>query len=276
MKKIYFEIENQYRNTELEWLMAELQEKGIEVHQLSQVQGQEGWKGMAEQALVLTDRQETADRAAEWNMACVGYEPPGAGVRLSRVDIVIQGFEELNAEFFHLTYRRHHGLPWTIAETERLLLRESVAEDFDELYAFYQEPGMADYMPGMERGKEEERDLFEAYIRRMYPFFSYGLWTVLEKDSGRVIGRAGLENGTYQGEPVLEVGYMLGRKYQHRGYGIEAVQAITDYGFAAVGAEAVYAFIHEENEKSLKLIQRAGFRQIPCDKEGILVFVKRM
>lgn len=269
MKKLYVEIGERYRDAELGRLLGELQEEGVEIHGLS-----EGCEKDGGTALVLTDRQETADKMAERGIACVGYEPPGAGMTLSHVDMVVQGFEELNPEFFRLVYRRHHGLPWTIAETDRLYLRESVPEDFDAMYALYHEPGAADYMPGMERGRKEERKLFEAYIRRMYPFFSYGLWTLMEKASGQIIGRAGLENGAYRGEPVLELGYLIGRAYRHQGYGLEAVRAVTDYAFTAVGAEKIYAFIEEENRASRKLIQRAGFKEVERERTGICVYVR--
>lgn len=276
MNKIYVEIENRHRNTEFENFLKELDREGVEICLLPGTQGRSdrNRKARQDQALVLTDSQETADWAAGQGIACVGYEPPGTGLTLSHVDMVIQGFEELNAEFFRLVYRRHHGLPWTIAETERLIIRESVPEDFDALYALYQEPGMTDYMPGMERGYEEERGLFEAYIRRMYPFFSYGLWTVVEKAGGKVIGRAGLENGTYRNEPVLELGYMIGGAYRHHGYGLEAVTAAADYAAAAVGAEKVYAFIHRQNLASRRLIQRAGFREAEKEREEICVYVR--
>ena len=109
----------------------------------------------------------------------------------------------------------------------------------------------------------------------MYPFFSYGLWTVIEKKSGRIIGRAGLENGTYRGEPVLELGYMIGGAYQRRGYGLEAVRAVIEYAVTAMGAEKVYAFIHEQNCASRKLIERAGFKEVEKEREGICAYVRK-
>lgn len=289
MKRLYIKIEKKYRDAELERLLEELRTEGIEVCQLSGTQLEEqgrtsvpggsrpaeNWSklsGNGEEALILTDSQVTADRAAAQGIACVGYEPPGAEMTLLHVDMVIQGFEELNTEFFRLVYRRHHGLPWTIAETERLWIRESIPEDFDILYAIYQEPGMTEYMPGMEGEKEEERELFTAYIRKMYPFFSYGLWTVIEKAGGKIIGRAGLENGTYRGKPVLELGYMIAGAYQKQGYGLEAVKAVADYACSAIGADNLYAFIHRKNIASRSLIQKAGFQEVEAERKEILVF----
>lgn len=275
MKRIYIDIEEKYRNVAFEKMTESLWGAGIEVYQLCR-DGEkltvcpEGERfpedADTDGALLLTENQKTADRAAERNIACAGYEPLEKGITLSRVDIVIQGFEELDAEFFKLIYRRHHGLPWMIGETDRLLIRESIPEDFDALYEIYQEPGMTDYMPGMTGEKEAERELFLSYIRRMYPFFSYGLWTVLEKRSGRIVGRAGLENGRYREKPVLEIGYMISRAYRKRGYGLEAVRKVLDYGFSCVGAEEIYAFICEENQASLNLAQKAGMRRTESDR----------
>lgn len=269
MKKIYLNIEEKHHSPDMESLIMAFQSEGIEVRPLTEG----SWEDM-EQALILTDRQPTADRATgklpmqsggiacKGKAACVGYEPPGAGITLSHVDMIVQGFEELDVEFFRKAYQRCHGIPWTIARTDRLVLRESVPDDFDVLYDMYRQPGMTDYMPGLSDDKEEERETFCAYIRRMYSFYGYGLWTVAEKSSGRVVGRAGLENGTVQGQPVPIIGYMIGIEYQRQGYGQEAVRAAVEYAFSELGMEKIYGFVHGKNQSSKRLIQRVGFQRI--------------
>lgn len=259
MDRIWIEIGEQYQDSAYRRMVERLRAEGIQVCRMRREEREA-------HSLLLTDSQELADWAAGRNLACAGYEPPDTEIRLTRVDMVVQSLEELDGAFFDLIYRRYHGSPWTIARTERLVIRESVPEDFDALYDMYGEPGAADYMPGMERGKEEERELFTAYIRRVYPFYSYGLWTVLEKSSGRLVGRAGVENGTYQNSPVLEIGYLIGRDYQRQGYGLEAVAAIKEYAFTALGAEELYAFIHRDNTASRRLARRAGF--LPVEEAG--------
>ncbi|MEY8427738.1 GNAT family N-acetyltransferase [Lachnospiraceae bacterium 46-15] len=269
MKKIYLDIEENHSSSDLKRLVGDFWSAGIEVRPLTE----SSWGDMA-QALVLTDRQATADRtlgrltaegsaiALQRKTACVGYEPSGAGITLSHLDMVVQGFEELDVEFFRKVYQRCHGIPWTIARTDRLLLRESVPDDFDALYDMYQQPGMTDYMPGLAGEKEEERETFCAYIRRMYPFYGYGLWTVEEKSGGQIVGRAGLENGAFQGRPVPVVGYMIGTEYQRQGYGQEAVRAAAEYGLSELGMEKIYGFVHEKNQNSRRLIERVGFQRI--------------
>lgn len=92
---------------------------------------------------------------------------------MSGVDMVVQGFEELNVEYLQLIYMRHHGLPWIIAKTDRICIRESV-EDLTAFRKLYQEEGMLDYLPNPEFEGEEGRENFRHYIRSMYRFIITG------------------------------------------------------------------------------------------------------
>ena len=145
------------------------------------------------------------DYAKEHNIAVIFYETPGTNRSVSGVDMVVQGFEELNVEYLQLIYMRHHGLPWIIAKTDRICIRESVEGDLTAFRKLYQEEGMLDYLPNPEFEGEEGRENFRHYIRSMYRFYNYGIWTVLERKSGAIIGRVGIENGEYQGQSVLEL-----------------------------------------------------------------------
>ena len=51
---------------------------------------------------------------------------------------------------------------------------------------------------------EEEKEFQRAYIENMYRYFGYGLWLVFSKETGELIGRAGLEHREYHEETELE------------------------------------------------------------------------
>ncbi len=275
MKEIYVQLKDKYKDAFFETLKQEFQENGIRMEEIPEQlkEKQQGLEKDMTHTLILTDQKEIARWAEKKNVACVAYEAADSDYHFSGVDMVIQGFEQINAEFFCLIYRRHHGLPWKIAETDRLLIRESVMEDFDAIYDIYQEPGMTDYMVGISGTKEEEKEFLKSYIRTMYAFFGYGLWTVIEKKSGAIIGRVGLENATYEEEPVMELGYMISRAFQKKGYAIEAAEAVINYGMDAVGAEEIYVFIDEKNQSSLHLIGKTGAKEICSDRANIRTFL---
>lgn len=54
----------------------------------------------------------------------------------------------------------------------------------------------------------------------MYELCDMGYWAVIEKQSGKIIGRVGIEPKIWnQGRSVVELGYLIDEAYQRQGYG---------------------------------------------------------
>ena len=143
-------------------------------------------------------------------------------------------------------------------ETSRCIVRESVLEDLEEFYDIYDSKGM-EYIESLS-DYETEREKLRAYIRTRYPFYEYGMWTVLDKESGKVIGRAGIEERVVNGEEKKELGYMLHYLYRRNGIGTEICQAILDYAKTILYMEEIHAFTHPKNIISQKLLIKLGFQ----------------
>ena len=114
----------------------------IEEKELSEV------KEEKDSILAITDQFSDVDYAKEHNIAVISMRHRER-TAVSGVDMVVQGFEELNVEYLQLIYMRHHGLPWIIAKTDRICIRESVEGDLTAPEAL---PGrrMLDYLPNPE------------------------------------------------------------------------------------------------------------------------------
>ncbi|MDY3920103.1 MAG: GNAT family N-acetyltransferase [Candidatus Limivivens sp.] len=205
--------------------------------------------------LVVTDSIEGAEYAKKRNLACLACEPRENPFHFYGVDMIAEDLNELNGEFLKLVWQRHRGIPWTIAVTRRLILRESVMEDLEDFYSVYSGEGVTDYIPGLSADRQEEKRELECYIKNMYRFYNYGLWTVLERSSGRVVGRVGLENSAnpQTGEAVLELGYLIGKPWQNQGYGTEAAEAAAWYAFEVAEVPELFIFIRKENLASRKV-----------------------
>lgn len=212
--------------------------------------------------LILTDSQETARWAAASGIACVGYECPGEDGPLYGVGLVVQDLGILTFPLLERAYRRYHGIPWEIARTARLVIRESIPEDFEELYAMYQEPDFCRYTPGMTGDRDKEREYFQAYVQNRYGFYGYGLWTVLEGDTGQLVGRAGLEDRDTPQGSVLEAGYAIGKPWQNRGYATEAMGAVLCYAEDELEAKRVFAFIKPDNLPSVRVAGKLGMTEV--------------
>lgn len=59
----------------------------------------------------------------------------------------------------------------------------------------------------------------------------FGYFAVILKESGALIGQAGLMNSTLNGNETVELGYILDNTYWHNGYGTEAARACLEYAF---------------------------------------------
>lgn len=227
--------------------------------------------------LAITDQLADVAYAKENNIAVIFYEEPGRESRAAGVDMIVQGFEELDVEYLQLIYMRHHGLPWVIAKTERICIRESMEGDLAAFRQLYQEKGMLDYLPNPEFEGEEGRESFRHYIRSMYRFYNYGIWTVLERKSGAIIGRVGIENGEYQGESVLELGYLIGERWRRQGFAREAVSMAERFAAEVLQADSLYAFIHPKNKPSLAFIKAIGYEKMEQPlADGVMAWRKNL
>ena len=164
---------------------------------------------------------------------------------------------ELDPEFEKRDALRKAGIPVEIARTDQLLIRETIDSDISELYRIGTDQAVRKYIAPMQPTLEEEIVYTKAYVKHMYAFYDFGLWTVLEKDAygqERVIGRAGL----FPSERLaghIEMRYMIAPECQGNGYGKEAAETVLRYAFNVLDLEEVHLFAEKENKASVKLAE---------------------
>ncbi len=172
---------------------------------------------------------------------------------------LVEDLEKMDKESLELVYRRLAGLPWEILETKRCRVRETTVEDVDSFYRIYAEPSITEYMENLFADKDEQIAYIKDYIEKVYAFYGYGMWTVLEKESGAVIGRAGIS--WREGYDVPELGFVIGVPWQRQGYAYEVCKAILAYAKEEFAMEQVQALVRMGNKKSLRLCEKLGFVQ---------------
>lgn len=230
----------------------------------------------AEESLLVSGEAEELHEAHRLGVAALGYLPPegeaadarlsgsapgenlqgGELMRSAPADMYAEGFEEVDRTFLVHVYERHHGIPWTILRTKRCVVKEFSMEYLDALFELYAGEGMTDYIEPL-YPYEEERAYQEAYIEHMYRFYGYGMWIVCDKETGALIGRAGIEHREeLGGEP--ELGYAIGVPWQHRGYATEVCTAILDYAREELDIPSVCCLIEEGNTVSEHLAKKLG------------------
>lgn len=167
-----------------------------------------------------------------------------------------ENLAELETGYLDRVWRRYVRLPWDILETERCLVRETTEEDVEDFYRIYSDPSITEYMEGLYEDPEQERAYARDYIDQVYNFYNFGLWTVVDKRSGEVIGRAGIYYREGYVEP--ELGFLIAKPWQGRGYATEVCEAIITYAREELGFSRTLAFVHPENAASLHICRKLG------------------
>ena len=197
---------------------------------------------------------------------------------IPQIKYITDDLESCDEEYLHMIYSRQKGLPLTILETERTFIREITLEDLPELYNIYDDDAIREYIEPL-YNYEEERDFTEKYIENMYGVCGYGLWVITDKQSGKVIGRAGIENREIDGELCYEIGYVVRREYRNIGIATEVCTAITEYAFDKLGMDQLFIVCHRRNEASIAVAKHLGFEYYAECENGLeekIIFIKRL
>lgn len=220
--------------------------------------------------MVLSDEKEAllAAKAAGRAFVAVLGDPeesagePGVGWDLFFAPYVVERAEDADEEFLERVVRRHLGLPWTIAQSERILLREFRLEDISQVIRSAEDTADDRIF--------YERETLAAYIRHQYGFFEYGMWAVVRRRDGALLGKAGVCSSR-DGRGALELGYQLFAPYRGHGYAREACRLVLEYVREQYGLP-VCAFVKKENPTSIRLLENVGFELVRSEPDGIFYY----
>lgn len=157
-----------------------------------------------------------------------------------------------------------------IAETDRLIIRELVPEDLPALRKI-SSPKDREKL-GETEEKLLQEDFFLAYIRNQYAFFGFGIWALVLKETGELIGKAGLspleepfepQDGTDDAGDILELCYHVGTEFRRRGYALEALKAVLFFGQKELDVHRYLVRTGKNNIPSRELIRKLNMETGP-------------
>lgn len=254
LKKLYLVLSHANKLCSFGSLVKELQKKGVSCEAMLSEE-----EYPLEEALYITDCKEVLIQLADHNLPVAVYLHMEN--RQEDLSVARYAFEEpdsLDTEYVERIYRRYRDIPWDILETERCYLRETVPDDVDAFYEIYSDPEMTRYTEDLYESKISERAYIREYIEKIYHYFEFGVWTVILKETGEIIGRAGLN--VREGYDMPELGYVIGRPWQGQGIATEVCRGILEYSMTNFGFEQVMTLIQTEHKVSLHLAEKLGFR----------------
>ena len=145
-------------------------------------------------------------------------------------------------------------------ETDRLILRPFVEEDFAAVHAYGGNLANVKYMTFGPNSEEETRSFIsrtikaaEANPRTHYDF------AISLRETGRLIGGCGIYLDAELDQGFM--GWILHMDFWKQGYGTELAAALLKFGFEELKLHRIRATCNSENYGSFRVMERNGMRR---------------
>jgi len=144
--------------------------------------------------------------------------------------------------------------------TQRLLLREFVLEDFENVHAYASQPETVRFMDWGPNTPEQTRDFLNRKIasQQALPRAEYELAVVL-RETGRIIGGVGLRLSRPD-HFAGDIGYTFNPSHWGKGFGTEAAAALLAFGFGSLKLHRIFATCDSENRASARVMEKIGMQ----------------
>lgn len=86
----------------------------------------------------------------------------------------------------------------------------------------------------------------------------HGVMMLELRATGEPVGRCGFMEWVIEGEPLLEIGWLIGPEHEGRGYATEVGAALRTHGFGELGHTTLVSVIQPENAPSIRIAEKLG------------------
>ncbi len=145
-------------------------------------------------------------------------------------------------------------------ETERLILRDFVKEDWGRVLEYQSDPLYLRYNKWTERTPEAAQEFVGWFLDQQIqtPRIKYQLAVVL-KSNNQLIGNCGVRMEKAS-DVEANIGYELNPQHWNYGYATEAAHAIVDFGFQHFGVHRIWADLVADNAGSAHVLEKLGMK----------------
>ena len=157
-------------------------------------------------------------------------------------------------------------------ETPRLVLRPySEQDDAADFIRMHGDAALSAHTHAKALPHAASRELLHGY-QRAFAADGFGMYRIGLRPEGGFAGECGLWHRADAGGYTLR--YMIERKHWSLGYSFEAVEAVLAQAFEIGGVTELFAIAMQENERSTRILLKAGFRVVEASFRGIDGFLR--
>jgi len=149
--------------------------------------------------------------------------------------------------------------PFPILTTERLILRQLVISDEQEIFILRSHTEINKYLDRQISNTIDDARNFINKVNENINKSDSLYWAITLSDKNILVGTIclfGFSDENYK----CEIGYELLTNFQGQGIMKEAVEKVIDYAFNTIKVKKIEAFLHRDNQSSIKLLEKFSFR----------------
>lgn len=146
-------------------------------------------------------------------------------------------------------------------ETTRLILRPMQAADFDSLLCIFTDPKVMAAFDSLPFDRQQMLQWLQRNLDHQAKY-GYGLFSVILRTNGLLIGDCGLEVMDVDGSQVIELGYDFRSDHWHQGYATEAAITVRDYAFQVLSLPQLISLIRIGNVASQRVAEKIGMARM--------------
>lgn len=174
-----------------------------------------------------------------------------------------------NAAAWAASLPRKSLLSPATVETPRLLLRPMCSDDVEPMLALFGDPR---FMAAFDASPFDEAQT-RAWVERNLEHqerHGFGLFTIVERSTGEVIGDCGFEVMELEGMVETELGYDLRADRWGQGLATEAASAAIAFADSDLGLRRLVSLVREGNDQSARVAERIGMAlERTLDRDGV-------
>ncbi len=145
-----------------------------------------------------------------------------------------------------------------ILETKRLTLRHLEMGDLDALYRLYRDPQIRAHFPDGTRTFAETKEELEWFLHGNHTPPELGLWATLDRNTGSFLGRCGLLPWIIDGQPEVELAYLIDKSRWGEGLATEAARGIIEHARTELQLKRLICLIMPGNAASAAVATKVG------------------
>jgi [ribosomal protein S5]-alanine N-acetyltransferase len=150
--------------------------------------------------------------------------------------------------------------PFPILKTERLILRQLLTSDEEEVFTLRSDSEINKYLDRpLSNTIEDARNFIHKVNENTTKNISL-YWAITLRESNTFVGTICLYGFSDENDNC-EIGYELLTNFQGQGIIKEAVEKVIDYAFNTIKVQTIEAFLHRDNLRSINLLEKLLFKK---------------